>query len=203
MSKRGQIAWVLALAVGFGVAMAVVKGQDAGVRDALGNTSAPWILVPFLAGTRCSKLWRGVLAGVVATLAALVAFYAAEAFVLDLGPHPWWIDLRLTLGSGRLYEKWGVASGVLYGGLGALWATRRLAIALVAVCLAFVCEPTIVWLATQAGVWGGGGLLDYRWMWISEVLVGLVGMSLVLRLRTRGSSVLVPVKGADRASDPL
>jgi hypothetical protein len=34
---------VLLLAgVAFGVLVAVIKGQDTGVRDALGNTSAPW-----------------------------------------------------------------------------------------------------------------------------------------------------------------
>jgi hypothetical protein len=33
----------------FGLLVAVIKGQDPGVRDALGNTSAPWVLVPFLA----------------------------------------------------------------------------------------------------------------------------------------------------------
>jgi hypothetical protein len=190
MSRGRQLTGILALAVLFGVAVAVIKGQDAGVRDALGNTSAPWVLVPFLAGTRFGKLWQGAIVGVAATLAALLGFYAAEAAVLDLGPHPWYVDLRLTLGSGRLYEKWGILSGVLYGTLGALWTSRRLAIAPLAVCLAFVCEPAIVWFATRARVWGGGGLLDYRWIWVSELLVGLAGVTFVLVVADRRPQLL-------------
>src|SRR5947208_15184039 len=103
MSRGRQLTGSLALAVLFGAAVAVVKGQDGGVRDALGNMSAPWVLVPFLAGTRCTKLWQGALVGTAATLAAFIGFYAAEAAILDLGPHPWYVDLRLTLGSGHLY----------------------------------------------------------------------------------------------------
>jgi hypothetical protein len=183
--RAREIGQVLLLGAAFGVLVAVVKGQDAGARDALGNMSAPWVLVPFLAGTRCTKLWQGALVGVAATLAAFVGFYAAEAAILDLGPHPWYVDLRLTLGSGHLYEKWGVPTGVLYGVLGAMWSGRRLALAPIVVCLAFVAEPAIVWLATRAGVWGGGGLLDYRWLWVSELLVGVAGILFVVIVADR------------------
>jgi hypothetical protein len=185
MSRGRQLTGILALAVVFGSAVAVIKGQDVGLRDALGNMSAPWVLVPFLAGTRCTKLWQGALVGIAATLAAFVGFYAAEAAVLDLGPHPWYVDLRLTLGSGHLYEKWGVPTGVLYGALGAMWAGRRLALAPIVVCLAFVAEPAIVWLATRAGVWGGGGLFAYRWLWITELLVGFAGILFVVVVADR------------------
>ena len=43
---------LLAGALAFGVGVAAIKGQDTGVRDALGNTSAPWVVLPFVAGTR-------------------------------------------------------------------------------------------------------------------------------------------------------
>jgi hypothetical protein len=76
-------------AVAFGIVVAVIKGQDAGVRDALGGTSAPWMLVPFVAGARYSRVWCAALVGVAATLAAFFGFYLVEAAIFDLGSHPW------------------------------------------------------------------------------------------------------------------
>jgi hypothetical protein len=48
------------------------------------------------------------------TLLALLGFYVAEAAILDLGPHPWWVDLQLTV-KWNLYDSWGIVSGLLYG----------------------------------------------------------------------------------------
>jgi hypothetical protein len=48
MSRGRKLGLLLFAAVGFGVLVAVIKGQEAGVRSALGNMSAPWMLVPFL-----------------------------------------------------------------------------------------------------------------------------------------------------------
>ncbi|HEU5212053.1 MAG TPA: hypothetical protein VFU10_04730 [Gaiellaceae bacterium] len=164
--------------------MAVIKGQDAGVRDAIGNTSAPWVVIPFLAGTRYRSLGWGLLVGVGATLAAFVGFYAAEAAVLDLGTSSWKHALSLTLGSGRIYEEWGLLSGALYGALGSLWATRRWLAAGAAVGLAFIFEPLIVLALERAQMWGGSGPLEYRWMWTTEVLLGIGAIALALtRLR--------------------
>lgn len=190
-SGRGRkVAALLAAGAAFGVAVAAVKGQDAGVRSALGNTSAIWILVPFLAGWRCSTAARGALAGAATTLVALLGFYAAEAAILDLGPHPWYVDLRLTLGSGRVYESWGLVSGPAFGALGALWGTRRLLVAPLAVAVAFAAEPLAARLAVDAGLWGGDGPLSYRWLWVAEMLIGgaaIVALG-VARRRRAGAS---------------
>jgi hypothetical protein len=93
-----KLAVVLLAGVAFGVLVAVIKGQDTGVRDALGNTSAPWIVLPFVAGTVFSRARSAALAGLAVTLVSLLGFYVAEAAVLDLGSHRWWVDLRLTAG---------------------------------------------------------------------------------------------------------
>jgi hypothetical protein len=79
----------LLLAASFGVAMSVFKGNGAGVRDDIGNLSAPWLLVPFFAAGALPgrRLLTGALVGMAATCTALAAFYVANAFVLDLGPH--------------------------------------------------------------------------------------------------------------------
>jgi hypothetical protein len=181
VSPVRRLTLLLLGSVAFGVIMAVIKGQDVGIRDALGNLSAPWIVIPFLAGTRCTSVWRAALVGVATTLASLIGFYVAEAAVLDLGPHPWYVDLQLTAGSVNIYEKWGFFSGAVYGALGYLWASRRWAAAAAAVGLAFICEPAIVLLLARAEIWGSGLLLDYRWLWVSEVLIGLAAIGYVLR----------------------
>jgi hypothetical protein len=162
-------------AVAFGVVVAVIKGQDAGVRDALGNLSAPWVLVPFVAGVAVRSLWRGATVGVLVTLVSLLGFYAAEAAILDLGPHPWYVDLQLTM-VWNVYWTWGIVSGLLYGVLGALWSSRRSVAAAVAVGVAFVAEPVIALLVQRTGMWGGE-LLHYPWIWSAEVLLGLAGMA--------------------------
>jgi hypothetical protein len=192
--KRGREAvLLLAAAVLFGALVAVVKGQDAGVRDALGNTSAPWVLLPFLAGARYVRIWQAALVGVATTLAAFLGFYLAEAAVLDLGPHPWTTDLRLTLGSGNVYEKWGIVSGLVYGILGGLWASRRFPAAPVAVGLAFVAEPAVVFCLWKAGIWGGGDLLlRYPWMWTAEIAVGIGCIAFgLLNARSHGTRTAV------------
>lgn len=176
-----ELALLLVLGFAFGLVMAAIKGQDAGVRDAVGNMSAPWVLLPFLAGTRSSRILHSALAGVAITLAAFFGFYLAEAAILDLGPLPWYTDLRLTLGSGHVYEVWGVASGLVYGALGGLWRVRSLAAAPIALGLAFICEPAAVLAVERTGFWGGGGLLDYRWLWITEVTIGLAITCVVFR----------------------
>ena len=83
------------------------------------------------------------------------------------------IDLKLTLGSGHVYEAWGLLTGLLFGALGGMWAARSLLAAPIAVGLAFACEPLIVWFLVRAGIWDGGGLLEHQWLWATEVLIGI------------------------------
>ena len=106
-------------------------------------------------------------------MAAFGGFYLAEAAILDLGPHPWYEDVRLAAGTFNVYEQWGLLSGSLYGALGALWASRSLRSAPLAVAVAFLCEPLIVALLMRAHVWGGGALLNHPAIWGAEVVVGV------------------------------
>jgi hypothetical protein len=106
--------------------------------------------------------------------------------VLDLGPHPLLTDLKLTLGSGHVYEQFGLLSGPVYGALGALWRSGSVRLAPVAVALAFIFEPLIVFVISHAGIWGGGELLSYAWLWVGEVLLGVAGLALILKVQPRG-----------------
>jgi hypothetical protein len=121
--------------------------------------------------------------GVATSLASLLGFYVAEAAVLDLGRHPWYTDLRLTVGSVNVWEKLGVFSGALYGALGGLWATRRSVLAAAAVGLAFIAEPAITFATERSGFWGGGGLLDYNWMWVGEIVLGVGAIAYAVVIR--------------------
>jgi hypothetical protein len=183
MTSVRKLVLLLLTAVAFGVGMAVLKGQDTGVRDALGNTSAPWIVLPFLAGACFSRVRSAALAGAAVSLASLLGFYLAEAAVLDLGPHPWWVDLQLTAGTLNVYEKWGIISGLGYGALGWMWTNRSKPAAAAAVGLAFAAEPLIVFLVSRAGMWGGGLLFDYRWLWMGEIGLGLAAIAAALAVR--------------------
>lgn len=179
-----RIVRLLLAAAAFGVVAAVVKGNDTGLRDALGNMSAPWAALAFLAGATRRDLRTGALAGLVATAAGLLAFYVAEAFVLDLGDHPLVEDLRLTAGHFNVYERFGLLSGPLYGALGALWTSRRSLLAGLALGAAFVGEPLIVAGLEHTGRWGGGGLFDHPLLVAAEIAVGA---ALVIRaLRATG-----------------
>ena len=126
MRSLGRILLLMIVAGAFGAFESVFKGNGAGVRDGIGNLSAPWVILPLLAGALGSRgsISLGAVVGLLTTLAALVGFYLANAFVLDLGPHSSLHDIGLTLDVGNLWFKAGALSGPAMGALGA-WASRR------------------------------------------------------------------------------
>jgi hypothetical protein len=185
MAWHRRLATVVLAAICFGVVMAAIKGQGSGARDALGNISAPWLLVAFVGGASSRRARSAPLAGLAVTLAALAGFYAAESRLLDLGTHTWLVDLQLTFRAGRVYLLEALLSGPIFGALGGLWAKRRSALAAGVLAAMFVCEPLVVWLYQRSqspGLSSGGsGLLThYPWMWASEILVGIAGGGLVI-----------------------
>lgn len=122
-SARRRFFGVMLLALAFGVTVSVIKGNNEGIRQAIGNTSAPWLLLPFIAGAVAGRRRLGLVAliGTLASVLALGGFYVANTFVLDLGPHPWVVDLHLTVDAGKRYLALGVLSGPIFGALGGLW----------------------------------------------------------------------------------
>ena len=117
---------MLLLSVAFGVASALVKGDSPGLRGALGNLSAPWLLVAFLAALGCGTLLRGLVVGTAATVVALVAFYVTVTLVLagHLGGGGFAVELSKELAANRIYLLFGLVTGPLLGMSGA-WAGRR------------------------------------------------------------------------------
>jgi hypothetical protein len=174
---------VAACAILFGTAVSLIKGNASGVRDAIGNASAPWLLLPFVAGAATGRgaLVKSALMGALASILALGAFYFANSFVLELGPHSWPYDLRLTLESGHLYLGLGLLSGPSFGALGGWWARSRSIPVGVGVAGLLVFEP-LAWFAYGWRYPGAAGLSNYPLAWLGEVAVGLGMCALMARL---------------------
>jgi Family of unknown function (DUF6518) len=171
-SVRSRVAIVGVSALAFGVGVSLVKGNGGGVRDAIGNTSAPWLLLPFVAAiyARTRTTWRGVLIGVAASMAALCGFYVANAFVLDLGAHSWLDDISLTARAGKLFFALAVISGPCFGALGARWNRTRSRWLAVLVAGLLVVEPLASWLYELIG---RVAYADVIAVWAGEIAVGL------------------------------
>jgi hypothetical protein len=188
--RRRQVAAVLLAAVVFGLAAALLKGGDAGVRDSIGNISAPWLLLPYLAGTTVSGWKRGSLLGVIACVAAVAAFYVAESFVLDLGPHSRLTDLQLTVSSGRYYFAAAVIFGPVFGALGGIGKRRPLLSAAV-VAFLLLGEPIVLfaWQGSQGVAPSDSGMvIRYPPLWMGEMIVGaLLSLALAVRAARRPS----------------
>jgi hypothetical protein len=182
-----RIVAVLAGALAFGVAMSVLKGNGAGTRSTIGNLSAPWLLVPFLAAVVASggRVPRAIVIGTAASLVALGGFYVANSIVLDLGSHSWLDDVRLAVAGGRPWFELGAVSGPVLGALGGLWARfRRLG---VVVCALLVVEP-VVELAGRHAVVGNFALGAGAGVAVggAEAAVGVLACVAALRLAQVG-----------------
>jgi Family of unknown function (DUF6518) len=179
-----RLALILALSVAFGAVMAWIKGNGAGVSDAVGNISAVWLALPFAAGSAAGsrRIAAGALCGLVATLAALTGFYFAESFVLDLGQHSWLTDLSLTMGTTVYYAERGLVTGPVFGALGLWWRQRRSVAAAALIAAVFVLEPLAWWIY---GILIGGGAAypvpGYPALWLGEVALGVAGFFLLRR----------------------
>ena len=182
----------MGFAIAFGIVMAWIKGNGGGLRDAIGNVSAVWLLLPFLAGagTGSRRVMAGALSGLAATLAALTGFYFAESFVLDLGPHPWLTDLSLTMGTVLYYGERALVTGPVFGALGYWWRQRGSMAAAGLLAAAFVLEPAAWWLY---GIYLGGGAAypvpGYPPLWLVEIAIGIAGFALLRGAGRRDGSV--------------
>jgi hypothetical protein len=169
---------IVLAAAAFGAAMSALKGNDAGIRDDIGNLSAPWLLLPFFAGAVMRRGRLGAAAaGLAATVAALVAFYVTNAFVLDLGPHSFVNDLRLTVGATGYWLPRGVVTGPAFGALGGLWRQRGYPTAGVAVLLLLDAEP-LFWAAAHGA--GGVASFDFQPSLTASLVESVLGVATVV-----------------------
>ena len=171
-------------ALAFGALVSVVKGNGSGLRDAIGNTSAPWLILPFIAVLylRVRSPLRGSLVGLAASSAALSGFYVTNSFVLQLGPHAWTDDLRLTVGAGRMFFALAIVSGPFFGAIGAWWNRTHSRWLAVLIAALFVFEPLVSWLYGSLQHRTASGLAP---VWFGEIALGVCACAATAALTQR------------------
>jgi hypothetical protein len=203
-SVLGRLSLVLVASVAFGALASVVKGNGIGPREALGNMSAPWLALPYVASLAVGSrkvVWAAAL-GALVSVTALAGFYCADSAVLNLGGHSWLENLRLTLNGGHLYFLRALVTGPMFGALAAMSSAHRRRIRLTLIGALFALEPV-----AQFGRRGYQNSVDhYLFLWIAELLVGLAVICIGLRsqkiARTRHSIIQGGVAGAAPVQSP-
>ena len=152
----------------------------------VGNFSAPWLVLAFVAGRTQRSLALGMLAGVLADVGCVVGFHLG---FLTLDP----LELGMPATSGGwsvattsfahwigFIARWLLAAllaGAAHGAPGWWWRRSRAAIAGLAVAAPFLAEP-LPW-PLRNGYYHG------PWpLWAAEIVVGLAILA-ALRTRTR------------------
>jgi hypothetical protein len=151
MPSRRRLALVLLGAFAFGAFAAWAKGPGTDgietmsqLRADLGNLSTPWLLVACFAGAQCSRPRAGALLGLLASVAALIAFYVVTTPLIDLGGSSFLENLRLELSANRGYFEGGLITGPIFGALGAWWRTTRSYRASILVGALLIGEPLVL-----------------------------------------------------------
>jgi hypothetical protein len=173
-----RFAIVVAGAIAFGLFAAWAKGPATDgvhavsvIRSTLGNLSAPWLLVGFLAGIQSNRVWVGAVLGLIATMAALLAFYLLTTALIDLHSHGYLADLRQELSANKAYLEGGVLSGPLFGALGGWWGrTRPLRVSILIGAL-LMAEPLVL-ILLQIALPGGALGPDSAWPAVIRIIPG-------------------------------
>lgn len=136
--------------------------------------SAPWVVLPFMAGMTQRDPRRGALVGLACTYAALLGYA-----VMTLSPienaHPTLALIRGFIISERLVLIGGIFTGPLFGWFGQQWRMRRWMLGALITGAALCLEP----LARKVTI----NPITYRDVWIGEVAVGLALVVAVLLTR--------------------
>ena len=110
----------------FGVLDAIVKGHHGGMRNVIGNISAPWAILPILAGSIAvpRRLAVGALAGVASTVAALASYALARGESLRLSQSGG-ATLATISPIGNRWFLLGLVGGIALGASGSWFARRQ------------------------------------------------------------------------------
>jgi hypothetical protein len=131
--------------------------------------SAPWLVLPFVAGLTQKDARRAMLLGLVVTLAALAGYFAMSHSPMEgvpLEDFPRRVLTMVRTGYNPAWIVGGIVTGPLYGFLGQRWRVARswISAALVACALCF--EPL------ARGV--VGALSPHTLVWWAESAIGVV-----------------------------
>ena len=146
--------------------------------------SAPWLLLPFLAGATQREARRAALLGLACTMSALAGYALMTLSPLE--------NAELTLGSVEGFARssdrvivGGLVTGPLFGWLGYRWQAERTWLGALLVAGAFCLEPLARVVA------GHGQAIGSRAVWELEVAVGLAFaayVAIATRRRAHGAA---------------
>ncbi|HUA40203.1 MAG TPA: DUF6518 family protein [Streptosporangiaceae bacterium] len=150
--------------------------------------SAPWLLVPFLAGAWQGSQLRAALVGLAATWLAVLSYVLMIVSPME-GTHLTPRTLAFSLASQGPWFAGGLIIGPLYGWLGYRWRARREAAAALLAAVPILLEPAARWLATRLGL-VGTRWLSFQWPLqrsglaaeFAELAVGLLITAFVVRV---------------------
>ena len=152
--------------------------------------SAPWLILPFVAGMTQERRRRATAVGLVVTMAALAGYFAMSNGPMEGAPlDRFWgrVATMISTGYNPLWILAGIATGPLYGFLGHRWRVARSWISAALVTAALCFEP----LARKfAGMLSGPGLV-----WGVEVVIGTlvaVLFALVIAASRRSPETVPP-----------
>jgi hypothetical protein len=203
------VVFALTAAIAFGAIDQYVGALRSSFLTEVSGMSAPWLLLPFLAGAAQAGQRRAALVGLLATWLSVLAYVAMIVSPMEgthLGPRPagligTWNQLSPRLVLATLASQWlwfagGLIIGPVYGWLGYRWRARRSRVAALLAVLPPLLEPAARWLVTRLGA-VHASWLNFRWpvygaavvAEIIELTVGLVltGVVVTAMARTRAA----------------
>jgi hypothetical protein len=191
------MAFVLAIVIGFVFGAVDQYLGTVHVTSRLGwstitvsGMSAPWLILPFVAGMTQQRAKRAVALGLLVVMSALAGYFAMSNSVFESVPlaNFWPRTVRMaTTESNLLWVVGGVITGPVYAYFGHRWRVARSWVGAALVTLALCLEPVARSVVGTGFV--GGGLSGSPVVWAAEVAIGLVAAAvfvamLVARRRT-------------------
>jgi hypothetical protein len=202
--RAGAASVILALtaAFGYGAIDQYLGALKSSFLADVSMMSAPWLLVPFLAGAGQAGQRRAALVGLAATWLSVLGYVLMIISPMEgthLGPRPAgmigsWNQLSPHLFLTTLTSQWlwfagGVIAGPLYGWLGYRWRSLGSRTTTLLAVLPVVFEPAARWLADHSGLASASGLafreFSYGPAAIAEVAVGVALTVIAVRAITR------------------
>jgi hypothetical protein len=152
--------------------------------------SAPWLLLPFVAGMTQDRARRAVALGTVVTMSALAGYFVmsnspVEAVPLTQAGRGILADVRS--GYNPLWILGGLLTSPLFAWAGYRWRVSRSWVGPVLVTVALCCEPLARALARGRLQ---GGLTGSRVAWGAEIAVGLTLAAVFIVLARHPASAI-------------
>jgi hypothetical protein len=153
--------------------------------------SAPWLILPFLAGMTQERTRRAVFLGLVVVLSALAGYFAMSNSVFESVPiADFWhrTVASTTTGYNLLWIAGGVLTGPVYAYFGHRWRVARSWVGAALVTLALCLEPLA--RAMAGSRFAGAGLNGSRTVWGAEVALGLAAAVVFITMLVSGRRAL-------------